>query len=110
MELKRYMEKVYADSEEKFVTGIMLYHNSTDSILYYSYNASASTQYSNPVPKAELIDMFKKGLVLISVSGGMVRPDTLSVSENYSAVSVTTVGSSATAVTTSYYSEGYTAT
>lgn len=101
--------KIFADSEEKFLTGIVLYANSTDGILYYDYDSTADTAYTNKVSKADLINLFKKGAVIVDDGSNLVRPTVLTVSTNYATVTHTTVGASDIAVATAFHSDGYTA-
>lgn len=104
------MMKYYVTSEEKYLTGVEVHFNSTDGILYYNYNSTASTPYTDPVTKAELINLFNKNLIMVNDGTNVIRPTGLKVSTNYSEVFHTTVGASDKAVKTSYYSKGYTAT
>ena len=98
------MTNIFARAWQKNLKGVVLYLKAADGILYYT---KVSTTYSNPVSKAELIDLFQKGLVVVDTGSGQVRPTALTVSTNYAAVSHTTVGASDKAVATSYYSDGY---
>lgn len=96
------MEKIYRNYDEKFVAGVVLYLKAADSILY------KESAYTNKVSKTELINLFKKGLVIVNDGTDLVRPTSLTISTNYAAVSHTTVGASDKAVKTSFYSDGYT--
>lgn len=102
------MKKFFADSEEKYLKGVVVYLKAADGILYKDYN-STTTTYSNAVKKAELIALFNKGLLIVDNGSGFVRPTVLTVSTNYAYVTHTTVGASDKAVATSFYSEGYVA-
>jgi hypothetical protein len=102
------MKKVFADSEEKYLMGVVVYAKAADSILYADLNTTTST-YSNPLEKADLIDLFNKGLLIVDTGSGFVRPTTLAVSTNYATVAHTTVGASDKAVSTVYGSKNYVA-
>lgn len=95
------MEKISAKYDEKFVKGAVLYYKSADSILYYE------SAFTNKVSKADLVNLFKKGLVIVNDGTDLVRPVKLSVSTNYAAVSYVNVASS-TASVVNFYSDGYT--
>ena len=99
------MKKVFADSEEKYLKGGVVYLKAADGILYKDFDGTST--YSNAVEKAELIDMFNKGILIVDDGTGYVRPTVLTISTNYAYVTHTTVGASDKAVATSFYSKGY---
>lgn len=98
------MEKIFGVAKEKYLRGVVLYFKSADSILYYE------STFKNKVAKADLVNMFNKGTLVVNDGTNFVRPTVLTVSDNYAAVTHTTVGASDKAVATSFYSEGYSAT
>ena len=99
------MEKIFEHANEQHIRACVVYFNSIDSILYFD---SAKTE-GNEVTKTELIDLFKKGILVVNDGTNFVRPTVLTVSTNYAAVTHTTVGASDNAVATSFYSKGYVA-
>ena len=99
------MEKIFEHANEQHIRAGVVYFNSADSILYFD---SAKTE-GNEVTKTELINLFKKGILVVNDGTNFVRPTVLTVSTNYAAVTHTTVGASDKAVATSFYSKGYTA-
>lgn len=99
------MNLLFGKANEKYLRAVTLYFKAADGILYYN---KESTTYSNAVTKADLVDLFKKGLVVVDDGNGFVRPTTLTVSTDYATVTHTTVGASDIAVATSYHSAGYT--
>lgn len=103
------MKKIFGTANEKYLRAGIVYFNSTDSILYHNYDASADTKYTNAVTKDELINLFNKGILVVDNGSNFVRPTVLTVATAYAGVSHTTVGASDKAVATSYYSKGYTA-
>lgn len=106
------MNKLFGTANEKYLRAITVHYNSTDGILYYNYNSFAETPYTGAVKKAELINMFKKDILVIDTGSEFVRPTVLTVDTDYAAVSHTTVTTAETVVTpvvTTYYSDGYTA-
>ena len=59
------MQKVYIDGDDKYVGSVIAYGDSTDSKLYDSTTAATKKQ----ITEEELVDAFKKGLLLIAVVG-----------------------------------------
>lgn len=103
---------IFADSEEKFLKANVLYADSSDNLLYKNYDSTAETAYTEVVTKDELINLFKKGMVLIDTGTEFVRPTTLAIETNYAAVSyanVTTVSTTVTPAMVVFYSKGYSA-
>lgn len=104
--------KLFGTANEKYLRAVTVYFNSTDSILYYNYNSTAETQFTNAVSKNELVNMFNKGILVVDTGSALVRPTVLTIDTKYAAVSHTTVTTAETVVTpvvTTYYSDGYTA-
>lgn len=63
------MEKIYANSEDKFLIGTMVYagNESGDKYLYYD------SECTKKIPSLELMDLFYTGL-FIADKGRMYRP------------------------------------
>lgn len=106
------MPYFYADSEEKYVKGVVLFHKAADGILYKNLNSGT---YSDAVSAAELGELFAKGLLVVNDGTNLVRPTSYTENKtgtvvNYSYVAYTTVGTSDKAVATAFYSAGYSAT
>lgn len=99
------MERFYEKANEQHVRGAVLYFKAADGILYYD----SDTTEGQEVSKADLINLFNKGLVIVNDGSGFVRPTVLTVSTNYATVTHTTVGASDKAVATSFNSAGYVA-
>lgn len=102
------MKKIFEHANEQHIRAGVVYFNSVDSILYYDANKTAG----NKVTMADLVNMFKKGILVVDDGTGLVRPTTLTVHktgtvEDYAYVTHTTVGASDKAVATSFYSDGY---
>lgn len=100
---------IYPDAHEKLEVAQVVYLKAADSILYADLDGST---YKNAIKKDELINLFKKGLILVDDGTNFVRPTMLTVSSDYAAVSyvsVTTSESGSAAAVTSFYSEGYSA-
>lgn len=106
------MNKIFANSEEKYLKSGVLYFKAADSILYHKLSGST---YSDPVSADELANMFMKGLLVIDTGSAKVRPTEfayhtgLDSKIDYSYVQYTTVGASDKAVATKFYSNGYSA-
>lgn len=95
------MKKIFADSEEKLLKAGVVYYNSTDSILYYNKTEEDNTtKYSNEVSKADLINLFNKGLLIVDDGTYFIRPSVLTVADDYASVSYDE---------SVFYSDGYTA-
>lgn len=56
--MNKLMERVYADSEEKYVKTVMLYADSDDGHVYYD-----STKKTK-IPKDELLEIYTKGCTI----------------------------------------------
>lgn len=98
----RKFKKIWAKSEEKLCKAVVLYAD-TNSFL------CTDAEKQHKVAKDDLVDLFKKGLVLVDAGEGTFhKPMTMTIADAYAAVSVVTVGSSTT-TNTVFYSEGYTA-
>ena len=97
------MEKIFEHANEQHVRAGVVYLNSEDKILYFD------SAFTIAVTKNVLIDLFKKGILVVNDGTNFVRPSVLAVASGYASVSYTTVGASNTAETTTFYSEGYTA-
>lgn len=97
------MKEVFATYKEKFVKGAILYYKEADGILYYE------PEFTTKVSKNRLVDLFKKGLVVIDDGTSLVRPTSCTESDDYASVAYITVGDANIAVLTSFYSEGYVA-
>lgn len=97
------MNEIFATYKEKFVKGAVLYYKEADGILYYE------PAFTTKVSKAKLVDLFKKGLVVIDDGTNLIRPTSCTVGDNYASVAYITVGDANIAVLTSFYSEGYVA-
>lgn len=103
------MTKIFGDACDKYVEAVTLYYKSADGKLYTKKTGST---YSDAITAAELKNLFAKGLVLVDDGSKLIRPTTFtehtaSGKVDYAYVTHTTVGSSNTAVATSYYSAGY---
>lgn len=59
---------VFADAEQKFLLGVVLYGNGDDSVLTYD------AAHKNQVKAAELKELFLKGLVAIENEGKIYKP------------------------------------
>lgn len=99
------MNKIFEKAIELHVRAVTLYYKSTDGILYYD----AAFTSGNEVTKDELARLFLIGAVVVDDGTNLVRPTTYTASTNYSYVTYTSVGESAKAVATSFYSKGYVA-
>lgn len=53
------MTKIFVDAEEKFLSKVIVYAKADDEEVCYD------AKKTNPVPKAELMNLLMKGLVLI---------------------------------------------
>lgn len=53
------MTKIFVDAEEKFLSKVVVYAKADDEEVCYD------TKKTNPVPKAELMNLLMKGIVLI---------------------------------------------
>lgn len=84
------VEKIFADSEEKFLTGVVLSPNSDDILCYDGE--------TDKVSKEDLINLFYKGVLIIDDGESIARPMVLTPGIDYATV---VVGE------TSYYSDGY---
>lgn len=94
--------KLWAKSQEDKCKAVVLY---ADSNSFLCTDADKSVK----IKKDDLVELFKKGLVLVDAGSGVFhKPTTMTVAEGYAAVSVVTVISS-TATETAFYSDGYTA-
>lgn len=101
------MIKYFGTANQKYLRNIVVYAKAADSILYKDL---ASGTYSNAVSKAELIEMFNKGILLIKDGDTFVAPNMLDVSTNYAAIHYVKVsGEPAAASVVTYYSGEYTA-
>ena len=99
------MDKIFEHANEQHVKAGIVYFKAADSLLYYDSDFTTG----NTVSKAELINLFKKGILVVDDGTSFVRPTVLTVSTNYAAVTHTTVGTSDKAVATTFYSAGYSA-
>lgn len=97
------MEKVFEHANDQHIRAGIVYFKSADSLLYYDSEFTTG----NTVSKAELVNLFKKGILVVDDGTSLVRPTVLTVSTNYAAVTHTTVGASDKAVATTFYSAGY---
>lgn len=103
------MNKIFGDACDKYVEAVTLYYKSGDGMLYTKKTGS---NYSDPIPAAELKNLFSKGMVLVDDGTKLIRPTTYADHTasggkvDYSYVSLTTYTGSA-AADTKYYSAGY---
>lgn len=98
----RKFTKIWAKSEEKLAKAVVL---TVDSNSFLCTDAAKEKKVS----KDDLVNLFKKGLVLIDAGSGVFyKPMGLTVDTAYAAVTVVTFPSS-TATQTTFYSDGYTA-
>lgn len=95
------MKKIYAKSEEKWMKAYVLYPDASG---YLCVDADATVK----ITKAELINAFKKGMIVDAGTDGMFKPTMLAVDTNYAAVSLIVMGTSVAEAKT-FYSDGYTA-
>lgn len=97
------MTKIFGRTEEQYLNAVVLYYKSADGILYID------AEKTEAASKAAVINLFKKGILVVDDGTNFVRPSCLTVATNYAEVSYTTVGASDKAVKTSFYSDGYSA-
>lgn len=104
------MDKIFEHANEQHIRAGVVYYKSTDGLLYFDSAKTAGKE----VTMDELINLFKKGILVVDDGTSLVRPTTLTVHEtssvaDYAYVTHTTVGASDKAVATSFYSKGYVA-
>ena len=76
-------DKIWAKSEEKLCKAVVLYPG-TDSVLYRDAHTG-----DKAVTKDDLVDLFKKGLVVVDAGeDGVFRPTTLEIDEDVATVTV----------------------
>lgn len=97
------MDKLFETSWEQHLRAVTVYYKSATGIVYYD---SAKTE---AVTKADLIRLFKLGVLVVDDGVSSVRPTVMTVAAGYASVSHTTVGASDIAVSTVFYSAGYVA-
>lgn len=68
MDLRNY-DVIYADAEEKFVKGIVLYGKASDAYVY----AKSGTTEDDKIDKDSLMEILKKGAI-VSYDGAFYRP------------------------------------
>lgn len=98
------MFTLFAKAWEKFAKSVVLFYKTSDGILYYG---KTGTTYTNPVSKAELGNLFKKGMIVIDTGDGFVRPTFFAEDTDYAYVGSVRADDSDKAVETLYYSDGY---
>lgn len=89
------MNKIYADSEEKYVKSVVLYADADDGNLFYDEGKKEG------VSREDLINLFLKGLV-ISFESEMLKP--IALKDNTTDAMVTALHESGSVTALSFYS------
>lgn len=82
------MNVIYANSEEKFVKKVELYPNEDDVLCFTE--GSEDEDATDKISKADLINLFKKGEILIVAANGAFVPTALEISEDKARIVVVT--------------------
>lgn len=91
--------KIWAKSEERLCKAVVLYENTSTHVLY------RDSAKEKAVTKADLVDLFKKGLVLVSDGTGFYRPTDMVVESTKATLHVVEFsGSPAAAALRTFYS------
>lgn len=86
------IERLYNNSEEQYIKTFVTYADTSDAVVCYDEDCE------NEVPKAELINMFNKGMV-INYDGQIYTPVSLKVETTKATVGIVTTTTAETVTT-----------